>query len=120
MLQNDCGALQGRRHIIIARFERREREGIKKEALDALRPVREDALARSPVCHGSRIEAIARTAPSSPFEIRFDSAALRLSGFALSLSERGGSENVHLPLGMNPGMPVSTTELKCLTRVLIP
>jgi hypothetical protein len=27
--------------------------------------------------------------------------------------------NAHLPLGMNPGMPVSTTELS-LTRVLIP
>ena len=36
------------------------------------------------------------------------------------LSSAGNSGlNVHLPLGMNPGMPVSTTELS-LTRVLIP
>jgi len=34
------------------------------------------------------------------------------------LRRRRGLE-VHLPLGMNPGMPVSTTELS-LTRVLIP
>ena len=38
---------------------------------------------------------------------------------AVKQREQGAGLDVHLPLGMNPGMPVSTTELS-LTRVLIP